>query len=110
MTTEEILDRINQYLDQHISGISGSIHQEPYTGDLFKLFAVAYANRESAGPSAPCITSDGLIEAIGARSQQADVPEHYQKKIELLRKLGAMWKEWDYAWEMYPQLHRSHEA
>ena len=45
MTNEEILNRINEYLDQHLSGIRGYIRQEPYIGDFFKLFAAAYANR-----------------------------------------------------------------
>jgi hypothetical protein len=105
MTDEEILARINEYLDQHLSGIRGHIRQEPYIGDIFKLFAAAYANRESAGTSASHITSDGLVEEIGGRSQQADTPENYEKKLNLLRKLGAMWSEWEYAWEMYPTLH-----
>jgi hypothetical protein len=93
MTNEEILNRINQYLDQYLNDIRGYIRQEPYIGDFFKLFAAAYANRESAGPSASHITSDGLVEEIGERSQQNDTPENYQKKLDLLRKLGAMWSE-----------------
>lgn len=109
MTNEEILSRINDYLDQHLSEGRGYIRQEPYIGDFFNLFAAAYAKRESAGSSAPYITSDGLVENVGARSQATDSAESYQKKLDLLHKLGAMWSEWDYAWEMYPRFHHSAE-
>ena len=110
MTNEEILNRINEYLDQHLSGIRGYIRQEPYIGDFFKLFAAAYANREAADPAASHITNDGLVEEVGERSHRTDSSENHQKKLDLLRKLGAMWSEWDYAWEMYPRLHQSNDA
>ncbi len=105
MTNDEILTRLNEYLDQHISGIRGALRQDPYMGDIFKLFAAATATHESAGPNSPQITNDGLVEDIGERSQQADTPEHHQKKLELLRRVGAMWSEWDYAWRMYSRYH-----
>ena len=94
MTNEEILDRINGYLNQHLAGIRGYICKEPYIGDFFKLFAAAYANRGLDGPSVSCITSDSLVEDIGEPSHQADTPENYQKKLDLLRILGSMWSEW----------------
>src|SRR4051794_21757140 len=39
---EEILDRIVLLLRQHNEGLRGTIHQEPYKGDFFELFAAAF--------------------------------------------------------------------
>ena len=105
MTNDEILTKINDLLDQHVRGIRGYIRQEPYLSDLFKLFAAAYANAESAGPDASHITGDGLIGQLGDLSQATNTPDNYPKKLELLRKFGAMWSEWEYAWKMHPQLY-----
>jgi hypothetical protein len=109
MTNEEIFDLINKCLDQHIRGVRGYIREEPYIGDLFKLFAAADENRKSAQESASYITGDGLVNEIGDRSQQTDTPEHHHRKICLLQELGVMWKDWDYAWRMYPLLHQSND-
>ena len=106
MTNEEILSHINDCLNQHANGIRGYIRQEPYLGDFFKLFAAAYANREADGSSASHITSDGLVAEIAGWSHDVDTPEYNQKKLDLLHKLGAMWAEWDYAWQKYPSRHR----
>jgi hypothetical protein len=106
MSNEKIFDRVNECLDQHVNEMRGAIRQEPYIDDLFKLFAAAHARCESVGSSVPQITGDGLVKAIGERSHQMDPPERYQKKLKLLRKLGAMWDEWDYAWKMYPRFHQ----
>jgi hypothetical protein len=105
MTNEEIISCINDYLNEHASETRGYIRQEPYRGDLFELFAAACSNRKAAGQSASHITSDGLVEEIAGWSRDSDTPEYNQKKLDLLRKLGAMWAEWDYAWQMYPSFH-----
>lgn len=109
MTNEEILNRINDYLGQHISGVRGYIRQQPYIGDLFTLFAAAYANRETTGSSLNYITSDGLVAEVSSLSQGTDSAENHQKKLGLLHQLGEMWREWDFAWEMYPQFYHDTE-
>ena len=88
-----------------VNRAGGAIRQEPYVGHISKLFAAVAANYETAGPNSPQITGDGLIEDIGERSQGTDTPEHHQKKIDLLRRVGAMCAEWEYAWQMYPRFH-----
>jgi hypothetical protein len=105
MTTDQILDQINQYLDQHVSGVRGALRQEPYIGDFFRMFAESQMDRTQGSE----ITGDGLVEAIGERSQRSDDKQHYQKKIELLRRLGAIWSEWGYAWDLYPKYHSRDE-
>jgi hypothetical protein len=42
MDREEIIEGIITYLRQHKNNLRGSIHQEPYKGDFFKLFAAAF--------------------------------------------------------------------
>ena len=99
MNNDKILDTIDQYLDQHVNGIRGHLRQEPYISDFFSLFAASYLNRDSGSQ----ITGDGLVKAIGERIRVNDDSERHSKKVELLRRLSAMWDEWDYAWEKYPR-------
>ena len=42
MQAEEILDALEEYLRQYVGGTRGLAWQEPYKGDLFKLFIQAY--------------------------------------------------------------------
>ena len=42
MTREEIIKQVTWFLDRQLGGGIGSIYQEPYRGDVFKLFAEAY--------------------------------------------------------------------
>jgi hypothetical protein len=38
MQSEEILDALEEYLGQYVGGTRGFAWQDPYRGDLFKLF------------------------------------------------------------------------
>ncbi len=42
MTREQIIEEVVWLLDRQLGSGMGSIHQEPYKGDVFKLFAEAY--------------------------------------------------------------------
>jgi hypothetical protein len=42
MSREQILTEVIAYLDSQRRGGTGSLYQEPYRMDLFKLFAEAY--------------------------------------------------------------------
>ncbi len=41
MERSEIIDGVVDLLRLHNDGLRGTIHQEPYKGDFFKLFAAA---------------------------------------------------------------------
>jgi hypothetical protein len=42
MTRLELVDQIIELLRRHKDGRAGSIHQDPYKSDFFRLFADAY--------------------------------------------------------------------
>jgi hypothetical protein len=42
MTQEEIITRLIDLLELHLQSGFGSVHQDPYKNDIFKLFREAY--------------------------------------------------------------------
>jgi hypothetical protein len=100
MTRDEIVDGVGGFIRQHKDGLRGSIHQEPYKGDLFRFFADAFNQGLISGPSQPgYLSADALADTLGER-----VPEIVGSKP--FQELHAMWGEWTYAWRHVDQLSR----
>jgi hypothetical protein len=97
MNREEILVKIEELLRQHKEGLRGSIHQEPYKGDFFRLFAAAYNGGLMDSPShSGYLSADAMIDALASRAPDLND----QKTCE---NLYTFWLEWTYAWR---QLHQ----
>ena len=95
MTGREILERFNILLDSHFK-LGGSIHQEPYKGDFFKLFIEAYRNNDFDISSHPRLTGDAIRDYfkdnfLGEENEEND------RKLKLLMSILKMWDEWYYA-------------
>jgi hypothetical protein len=100
MDRNEIVDTLGELLRQHKDGLRGSIHQEPYRGDLFKLFAEAFNQGLITTPSQPgYLSADALSDTLSER-----VPEILDSQP--FRDLHTMWGEWTYAWRHIDQLQR----
>src|SRR4030095_12873473 len=67
MTQEEIITRLIDLLDLHLQGGFGSIHQDPYKNDIFKLFREAYRKRYFESFSRPRLTGDALRDTLEVR-------------------------------------------
>jgi hypothetical protein len=83
MTHDKVVDLIIALLrsqDKH----GGYFHQEPYKGDFFRLFVLAF--EQGAG-----LKADRLHGMIASRA-----PELFDGKNWPL--LYAAWPEWEYAW------------
>jgi len=100
MQSEEILDALEEYLGQYVGGTRGLAWQEPYRGDLFKLFLQAYKQGyvQSAGP-APLTGSAIRLELL-TRSQPAN-PSQDQR--EFLDQIVILWDAWGYALDRYQE-------
>ncbi|WP_027710405.1 hypothetical protein [Zooshikella ganghwensis] len=100
MNQEKIIQEAVEYLRQHINqhGTRGYIDQEPYKGDWFKLFKVAYINNYLDGSSTPCLASDSFRSILVDRWFDGDRDD---EKTELLEMLINKWTEWKYAWDNY---------
>ena len=98
MEREEIIEGFLDLLKFHFKG-GASVHQEPYKGELFKLFKEAYHNGYFETGS-PILTGDSLVDVIAARWHPG-----YEKEDELKRefawKVLAIWDQWQYAWDHY---------
>jgi len=98
MTAEEILKRVDDYLDQHADpqGARGSIYQDPYKSDFFDLCLEAYVKGYFDPSSSPRLTGDAMSDRFNVRWMDLE-KEHQKKKLTLLKKLTQMWDEWEYA-------------
>lgn len=100
MQSEEILDALEEYLGQYVGGTRGLAWQEPYRGDLFKLFLQAYKQGyvQSAGPSP--LTGSAIRDEILARSQPTN-PSQGQR--DFLDQIVILWDAWGYALDRYQE-------
>jgi hypothetical protein len=100
MQSEEILDALEEYLGQYVGGTRGLAWQDPYRGDLFKLFLQAYKQGyvQSAGP-AP-LTGSAIRDELLARSQ----PTHpSQGQRDFLDQIVILLDAWSYALDRYQE-------
>jgi hypothetical protein len=101
MESEEILDALEEYLRQYVGGTHGLAWQEPYKGDLWKLFMQAYKQGyvQSAGPAplTGSVIRDELMERYQPVSASPD-------QLAFLEQIVILWDAWSYA------LDRQHEG
>lgn len=101
MTRDEIISGIKTCLDEHHGSVGrGSMHQEPYKGDLFRFFKNAYRNGLLDAGAEPSLTAERLAENLVERWYTGDEREN-EKKAELIHQLHSFWAEWQYAWDHY---------
>lgn len=98
MTQEEIVRELVNYLEQHLSGVRGSMDQEPYKGDFFRLFKEAF-QQGYFDSGRPILTAGALIDILATRWLTGDSQD--ELKEELIDSLYTKWAEWRYAWEHY---------
>jgi hypothetical protein len=98
MTQEEIITRLIDCLDFHLRGEFGSVHQNPYKNDIFKLFREAYNSGYCEHTSRPLLTGDGLRDALQVRWNTGGADKKTQRQ-KLANDVLTMWDEWRYAWD-----------
>lgn len=92
MTSQEIINRFVNYVDQHEQGLRGSHFQDPYKSDFFALFAEAYNSGYMSFNQNLRLTADGLRDAL---------PSHLALESPLLQEVLGFWEEWTYAWNRF---------
>jgi hypothetical protein len=81
-------------------GMVGSLLQEPYKGDLFKLFTAAYwGGMTERHHDRDSLTGDYLVEEVGRLCPSAKLDG--SKENNLLWKVMGWWNEWRYAYNHY---------
>ena len=95
MTQEEIIKALIVLLDAHLTGLRGSMQQEPYKGGFFELFALARRIGYFEPPSSPLLTAGSLRDILVYRWFADDGQDDERK--ELLDQLLSLWREWHYA-------------
>ena len=98
MTQEEIITSLIDRLDFHLRSGFGSVHQDHYKNEIFKLFREAYRKRYFESYSTPRLTSAALRDTLQVRWNTANETQ----RRELAEAVLIMWDEWRYAWEHYP--------
>ena len=78
MTKDEIVDEVISLLRDHKAGRRGSIHQDPYKHDFFRLFATAYNAGMMKSGSPDFLRADALTEMIATRAPELVEGEVWQ--------------------------------
>jgi hypothetical protein len=81
------IEELDGLLTEHVDGSRGYIHQEPYKGDIFQLFAGCMKGT--------AISGDELVRRLREKGGYEDGTE----ASELLMEIRRMWDEWRYAWD-----------
>jgi hypothetical protein len=98
MTRSEIVDEVIKLLRDHKNDTRGSIYQDPYKHDFFRLFAAAY-NAGMMKGSDELLYADALTGMIIARAPELTKGANWAN-------LYAFWSEWTYAWKHVSELQR----
>ncbi len=99
MTQEELIKALIALLDGHLTGLRGSVQQEPYKQDFFALFSQVHRIGYFEPPSSPLLTADSLRDILVNRWFADDGQD--DEREELLNQLLSAWREWRYALEHY---------
>jgi hypothetical protein len=92
MTQDDIVSEIIALLRDHKEGFRGSMHQEPYTHDFFRVFAIAYNARFMSDRGPGNLRADALNDLIVAREPDLVDGEPWNT-------LRTFWSDWTYAWD-----------
>lgn len=96
MDREEIIQGVVNFLRLYKD--VGTIHQEPYRENVFRLFAAAFNGGLIASPAHPgYLSADALANIIAERA-----PEVVNSKN--CHDLHTFWEEWTYAWRRCGEL------
>jgi hypothetical protein len=103
MIRDQIVDGIIELLRQHQNKLRGTIHQEPYKGDFFGLFASAFNAGLLDRSQRVYLSADALTDIIVTRA-----PEVVDSKTPYTTwsNFRDFWREWDYAWSRTDQITR----
>jgi hypothetical protein len=94
MESEEILDALEEYLRQYVGGTRGLAWQDPYKGDLFKLFLQAYKQGYAHATAPAPLTGSTIRDELIARYQPVSPS---QAQLEFLDQIVILWDAWSYA-------------
>jgi len=100
MDREQIVRALADLLDQHRNGLRGSMHQEPYKGDFFRLFAAAFnAGLIEEPGQTGYLSADALSDVLTDRFPETVESEEFSI-------LHSFWGEWTYAWRRRNEIQR----
>ena len=92
---DQILRRLNRVIEGHAANEMGygSIGQDPYKSDIFRLFVTAFDQQMDI------VKADALCDALAEA-----FPPHYEQtklKNDVLTTVATWWREWGYALSRY---------
>jgi len=85
-TVDSLKNVMRSHIADHISGQRGSIHDEPYKQDLFRLLVRAYQELFIAD-----LSGEHLRESLQDLADESDTART------IVDEFCAMWDEWTYA-------------
>ncbi|REJ88618.1 MAG: hypothetical protein DWQ34_02635 [Planctomycetota bacterium] len=94
---------------------------DPFRGELFELFVTAEAAGLVQEEADPDLTADGLCRSLAERwglraaaqesvESEAKFSSEHVDEMRLLWSVMRMWMEWTYAWQRWPEFHRTEKT
>jgi hypothetical protein len=104
MNLDVIVELIIDLLRQHKDNLRGTIHQEPYKGDFFEIFALAFnAGMFESSARDDYLSAERLTSIILSRDPDVVDSTHLNTTWSNFR---TFWQEWSYAWVRANRLKR----
>jgi hypothetical protein len=100
MQADEILDALEEYLGQYVGGTRKLAWEDPYRGDLFKLFLLAYKQGHAQSAAPAPLTGSAIRNELIARSGPTP-PSSDQR--EFLDQIVILWDAWTFALDRYQE-------
>ncbi len=100
---------------------SRPLEVDPYRGRLFELFVTAEGAGYLEEDAEVDLSADGVCQALARRwrltdaarqsiAEQSKLGNEHLGRMRLLWSVMRMWMEWDYAWNRWPEFHRTGDS
>jgi len=117
MLADQLLDILNDLL-LDAEAQAKPLELDPFRSRVFELFVTAHGAGYLRPDAVDDLSADGLCREFGQRWGLTDalrgtqepgaaIQSDHVAKLRLLWSLMRLWMEWNYAWDRWPEFHRT---
>ena len=101
----DIMNQVYQFVRDRTVGIGGSIHQDVYKGELFKIFIKAFKDKLIENSQSYSLTGDSIFEHVKSRFISDEINGNDRERaLKVTENICSMWNEWRYALKNFGKL------
>lgn len=103
MTPGTVLRKLLDYCCDRVDGAGGQLTQEPYKGDLFKIFLEAYRGGMFSADTRRAVSGDALRRYANEQKWTRGDEDADDPRRQVLNQACEWIDAWTYALDNYPQ-------